>query len=55
LSDNRVLLELIELGIETSQQKEQAFYDLAERFRASDDPVEAKQLGDKLGRMVFGE
>jgi hypothetical protein len=26
-----------------------------ERFRASDDPAEAKQLGDKLGRMAFVE
>ena len=55
LSDNRVLLELIELGIETSKQKQQAFFELAERFRASKDSVEAKQLGDQLGRMVFGE
>jgi len=55
LSDNRVLLELLELGIETSKQKEQAFFELAERFRASKDPVEAKQLGDELGHMVFGE
>jgi len=55
LSDNRVLLELIELGIEISKQREQAFFELAERFRASDDPAEAKQLGDELGRMVFGE
>lgn len=55
LSDNRVLLELIELGIEASRQKEQEFFELAERFRASNDPNEAKRLGDKLGRMVFGE
>jgi hypothetical protein len=55
LSDNRVLLELIELGIEASRQKEQEFFELAERFRASDDPTEAKRLGDELGRMVFGE
>jgi hypothetical protein len=54
LSDNRVLLELIELGIETSKQKEQAFFERAERFRASDDPAEAKRLGDELGRMAFG-
>lgn len=55
LSDNRVLLDLIEMGIEASQQKEQEFFELAERFRASDDPAEAKRLGDELGRMVFGE
>jgi hypothetical protein len=55
LSDNRVLLELIEEGIEARQQKEKAFFDLAQKFRASQDPVEAKRLGDELGRFVFGE
>ena len=55
LSDNRVLLELIELGIEARKQKEKAFFELAERFRNADDPKEAKQLGDQLGRLVFGE
>jgi len=28
---------------------------LAERFRAADDPEQVKQLGDKLGRFVFGK
>jgi hypothetical protein len=55
LSDNRVLVELIELGIEARKQKEKAFFELAERFRNADDPKEAKQLGDQLGRLVFGE
>ena len=55
LSDNRVLVELIELGIEARKQREKAFFELAERFRSSSDPGEAKQLGDELGRMVFGE
>ena len=55
LSDNRVLLELIEQGIEARKQKEKAFFDLAERFRASSDPRQIKALGDELGRFVFGE
>lgn len=55
LSDNRVLVELIEQGIEARQQKEKAFFQLAERFRAADDPEQVKQLGDQLGRFVFGE
>ena len=38
LSDNRLLVELIEVGIEASRQKEKAFVDLAERFRATKDP-----------------
>jgi hypothetical protein len=55
LSDNRVLVELIEQGIATELQKEKAFFDLAQRFRASKNPDEVKQLGDQLGRFVFGE
>jgi predicted DNA-binding ribbon-helix-helix protein len=55
LSDNRVLVELIEQGIEARQQKEEVFFQLAERFRAANDPEKVKQLGNRLGRFVFGE
>jgi len=55
LSDNRVLVELIEQGIEAQKEKEKAFFQLAERFRAASDPAQVKQLGDQLGRFVFGE
>ena len=55
LSDNRVLVELIEQGIEAHQQKEKAFFQLAECFRAASDPEQVKQLGDQLGRFAFGE
>jgi predicted transcriptional regulator len=55
LSDNRVLVELIEQGIEAQKQKEKAFYQLAERFRAASDPEQVKHLGNELGRFVFGE
>ena len=54
LSDNRVLVELIELGIEAGKQREREFFALAERFRAETDPEQVKRLGDELGRMVFG-
>jgi hypothetical protein len=50
-----VLLELIEEGIEARKQKEKAFFDLAERYRASQEPGEVKKLGDELGRFAFGE
>jgi hypothetical protein len=42
-------------GIEVQQQKEKTFFQLAERFRAARDPEQVKQLGDQLGRLVFGE
>lgn len=55
LSDNRVLVELIEQGIEARKQREKAFFELAERFRAANDPEQVKRLGDELGRLMFGE
>lgn len=55
LSDNRVLVELIEMGIEVRKEREKTFFELAERFRTAKDPEQVKRLGDELGRMVFGE
>ena len=54
LSSNRMLVELIENGIEADARKQQEFFELSERFRNAADPEEAKRLGDKLGQMVFG-
>ncbi len=55
LSDNRILVELIEDGIEARKQKERAFFQLAEQFRTADDSAEVKRLGGELGKFVFGE
>jgi len=54
LSSNRMLVELIENGIEAEKRKQREFFELAEKFRSATDPAETKRLGDKLGRMVFG-
>ena len=54
LSSTRMLVELIENGIESEKRKQQEFFALAERFRQEKDPAAAKRLGDELGRMVFG-
>ena len=54
LNKNRMLLELIENGIEAEKRKQQQFFALAERFRYEQDPEAANRLGDELGRMVFG-
>jgi hypothetical protein len=39
--------------LKPANNKKQAFFELAERFRASDDPAAAKHPGDKLGRMTL--
>lgn len=55
LSANRMLLDLIENGLEAERRKQQEFTELAERFRSATDPEEVKRLGDQLGRMIFGD
>src|SRR5579862_261478 len=54
LSANRMLVELVEQGIEAQKTKEKVFFELAERFRSASDPEEIQRLGDELGQMVFG-
>jgi hypothetical protein len=55
LSANRMLIELVEEGLEARKQKEKDFFQLAERFRTAADPKEVERLGEELGRMVFGK
>jgi len=55
LSANKMLVKLVENGIAAEKQKQQEFFDLAERFRNATDPEEVKRLGDQMGRMVFGD
>ena len=54
LSAARMMVELIENGIEAETRKQQEFFDLAKRFRNESDPDAAKRLGNLPGRMVFG-
>ncbi len=54
LSTNRILLDLIETGIEAEKRKQEEFFELAERLRSVEDPDEAKRLGHQMGRMIFG-
>ena len=55
LSANRMLVELIENGIEAEKRKQQEFFELAECFRCATDPEDVKRVGDQVGRMVFGD
>jgi metal-responsive CopG/Arc/MetJ family transcriptional regulator len=54
LSKNRMLLELIEHGIDAEKRKQQDFFVLAERFRNESNPDAATRLSHELGRIVFG-
>jgi predicted DNA-binding protein len=54
-SANRVIVDLIESGLEAREQEKVAFFELAERLTHTSDPAEQKRLKEELARMTFGE
>ena len=54
-SANRVLVDLIETGIEAGEAEKRRFFDLARRFKESSEPAESERLREELARMIFGE
>lgn len=54
-STNRVLVELIETGIESKEAEKRRFFELADQLSASSDPVERQRIKEELARMTFGE
>jgi hypothetical protein len=54
LSANRMIVELIENGIEAENRKQKEFLVLAARFRSATDPAEVQRLGEQMGQMIFG-
>ncbi len=54
-SANRVIVELIETGLDAREQEKKHFFDLADRLTRSRDPEEQKRLKEDLARMTFGD
>ena len=54
-SANRVIVDLIESGLEAKEREKIAFFDLAERLARTSDPAEQQRLKAELARMTFGE
>ena len=54
-SANRVVVDLIEAGLEGQAQEKKRFFDLADRLVRASNPEEAKRLKEELARMTFGE
>jgi predicted DNA-binding protein len=54
-SANRIIVELIESGIEARHQERKRFIDLADRLARSRDPEEQSRLKEELAVMTFGE
>lgn len=54
-SANRILLDLIESGLEARDRERNRFLDLADRLARTPDPGEQSRLKEELARMTFGD
>ena len=55
VSANRVLVDLIETGIQAKDSERERFLTLARRFKESSDPEESERLREELAHLIFGE
>jgi predicted DNA-binding protein len=54
-SANRIIVELVESGIEAREQERKRFFELADRLALSRDADDQNCLKAELARMTFGE
>jgi Zn-dependent oligopeptidase len=54
-SANRIIVDLIESGIEAREQERKRFFELADRLARSSDAKKHERLKEELARMTFGE
>jgi metal-responsive CopG/Arc/MetJ family transcriptional regulator len=53
-STNRVLVDLIEAGIDSRENQRCRFFELTEKLSASSDPDEQRRIKKELARLTFG-
>ncbi len=54
-STNRVVVDLIEAGLEAQEREKERFFELADRLGDASDPHEQRRLKKELACMTFGE
>lgn len=54
-SANRVLVDLIEAGLESKDSQRERFFAIANRLTETNEPGERQRLKQELARMTFGE
>ena len=54
-STSRMIVALIECGLDAKEQEKRRFSELADRLGRARDPEEQKRLKEELARMTFGE
>jgi predicted DNA-binding protein len=54
-SANRVVVDLIEAGLEAQEHEKKRFFDLADRLARSSDAKEQQRLKKELALLTFGD
>jgi hypothetical protein len=54
-SANRVLVDLIEAGLESREAEKERFFALASKLTEAVEPAERQRLKQELARMTFGD
>lgn len=55
VSSNRILVELVETGLQSKEEEKGRFLELADRLTKSNNPQEQRDLKEQLARMTFGK
>lgn len=54
-SANRIVVDLIEAGLEAQEREKKRFFELADRLAHSVDRKEQQRLKEELARLTFGD
>ena len=54
-SANRVLVDLIETGLQSKEAEKKRFFSLVNRLTEARDPADRQRLKEELARMTFGD
>ena len=54
-SANRVLVDLIKNGLDSTENERRRFFNLSDRLVEASDPAERQRLKEELALMTFGE
>ena len=54
-SANKIIVDLIESGLEAKEQERKRFFELADHLVRSRDPEEQDRIKEELARLTFGE
>jgi len=55
VSENRVLVELIQSGLEAKDKEKERFFEIASQLTRAKEPKEQSRLKEELARLTFGE